>query len=301
MASFDSSTTALLASIRRRARSTNSAAPGFADSTLLNIANEVMLGVVVPEVASRRAHFFRKTKDTTLTAGTATYPFFHRTIGSVVENFFRVSAVDGSVHPLVEWQEEDLQERNPSQQGTPQAFVLRQSEIQLYPVPNTADTLRQIYLRRPNNLVLPSACMAITGISGGGLNVYAGTKPSTITTSTPCDIISAKAPFSSWSDDQTPSAVVASTSVTFTTAITGAAVGDYVCLAEEAPLVQLPPEFFAVVAQNAAVELLSPGRDRAALEAAKDVLAKLEERVYGLVVDRVQGQPEYLFGGDWPA
>lgn len=299
MANWD--TTALLSAIRRRARATNSAAPGFSDSTLLDIANEVLISKVAPEMASRRASFFRKTINTTLTVGTGTYNFDTRALGGAVSNFFRVDSTDNSVHPLVEWDEEDLNERDPTKQGTPQSFIIQGDQIRLYPVPSKADILRQVLLRRPNRLVATTAVLTVTSISGAGLNVYNGSaKPSSITTSTPCDFICGSAPWRSRADDQTPSAT-SGTSVTFTSAISGGVVGDYVCLAGESPVIQLPPEFFAVVAQEAACELLRTGRDRQVYRDAVEALKVLQDTVYGQAVDRVENQPGYLFGADWPA
>jgi len=316
-------TTALLASIRRRARATNSAAPGFADSDLLAIANEVLLSEVTPEVVSRRASFFRQTIDTTLTVGTSIYSFNTRTIGAVVANFFRVSATDHSVHPLVEWDEEDLTERDPTAQGTPQAFIIQNGQIRLYPVPDTADVLRQVLLRRPNRLAAVASTAAISSITypadATKVTINLGADASTFgfTTSTPLDIVSARAPFGPLLDDSTPYSI-ASTAVGLQPGATvvaalradaassgsgslaGLYAGDYLCLAGQSPVIQLPPEFFPVVAQRAACELLRPGRDRDVYRDAVEALKELEEKVYGVVVDRVENQPGYLTGGDWP-
>jgi hypothetical protein len=318
-------TTELLASIRRRARSTNSAAPGFADSDLLAIANEVLLSEVVPEVVSRRASFFRQTIDTTLVVGTSTYAVNTRSVGSVVANFFRVDATDNSVHPLVEWDEEDLQERDPTKQGTPQAFIIQNDQIRLYPVPSKADILRQVLLRRPNRLVAVSAAAAIASISYPGdvtkITITLGADASTFgfTTSTPLDLVSARVPFRSLLDDSTPYSIasnsvglqpgavaVAALKADATVvlggpgSLNGLYAGDYMCLAGQSPVIQLPPEFFPVVAQASACELLRPGRDRTIYRDAVDALKELEEKVYGVVVDRVENQPGYLTGGDWP-
>lgn len=304
-------TTDLLTSIRRRARATNSAAPGFADADLLAIANEVLMSEVTPEVVSRRASFFRQTINTTLEVGTSTYRLSTRTIGSVVANFFRVDSTDNSVHPLVEWDEEDLNERDPTKQGTPQAFIIQGNYIRLYPVPSKADVLRQVLLRRPNRLVLPSTCGLISSAPNNLLSVTMAVSAASlgITTSTPTDLIRGDPHFDSMADSATPTAINSAT-VGYAAGVIPAEMNDgtsfgvsgtfYVCLAGEAPVIQLPPEFFPVVAQRSACELLRPGRDRDVYRDAVEALKGLEEKVYGVVVDRIENQPGYLTGGDWP-
>lgn len=286
--------------------------PGYTDADLFLVANEVLLSEIAPELASRRASFFRKTLDQTLTVGVSTYPFNTRTIGSVVSNFFRVDAQDNSVHPLVEWDEEDLQERDPTKRGTPQAFIIEGSQIRLYPVPDRADTLRQVLLRRPNRLVAPGAAGVVTGAIinvSNQVSITIGVNYSTlnITTSTPLDISRGTPPWRPVVDDVTPITVLANTALFAAGAIPLLAsgqpdvtVGDYIGMAGESPFIQLPVEFFALLAQTVAVEVLSPSRDSQALQAAKDRLKALQDTVYGVTVDRVEGQPGYLFGGDWP-
>lgn len=312
MANWDSAE--LLESIRRRARITNSQAVGYTDATLRQIANEALISKVAPKLAAQRASFFRKTYDQTMTVGTSTYTIRTRSLAGVVANFFRVDSTDNSVHPLVEWDEEDLNERDPTKQGTPQAFILQGSDLRLYPVPSKADTLRQVWLRRPNRLVATSAADVALGGIGSPVttialqNITAATLG--ITTSTPVDILRSESPWESVADSITPTAV-STYGLTFaagdlpqevsTVAYGGTGKRYYVCLAGQAPVIQLPEEFFAVVAQHAACDLLRPGRDRPTYLDAVEELKRLEEEVYGVTADRVENQPSYLFGGDWPA
>jgi hypothetical protein len=293
VANFDA--TALLVSIGRRCRRPNSNATGWADSDLLLVVNEE-LPPLAAELMRVRSSFFKTVADTTLTAGTASYRLNTRTIAGTVS---MVSLVDsgGVVRDLTEWGEEDLIGKDPTDAGTPIAYVVRGNSVVLYPVPDAALTLRQVYYRRPNRVVATTAVMAITSVASAP--TYAGSKPSTITSSTPCDIIKYQPHFDSLLDDVTPSSVAIGTSVTFSSSITGVVVGDYVCLAGESPMVQLPVEAWTVLSQRCANHLMRGGVDRVSLEDGQAELGRLESMLFGAAQDRVHEEPELLEAPSW--
>lgn len=295
MANYDS--TELLASIRRRARAPASTAPGWENADLLAMVNEELLSVLGPQLFALRGDFFKVVADTALTAGTASYYINTRTIAGTVAEIVLVLA-GGAVLDLDHWSEEDFDGLDPTKTGTPEAYVIRGNQVVLYPVPdNSSVSLRQVYYRRPNRIVATSAVMAVTSLASAP--TYAGTKPSTILTTTPCDVIRATPHFDSLRDDATPSAVVASTSVTFTSSVTGVAVGDYVCLAGESPVVQLPVEAFAVLAQRVANQLLRGGADPGSLREGEAELEKMEKVLFGLPKPRNQGEQLRLRAPSW--
>ncbi len=290
-------TTALLASIRRRARSTNSSAPGYDDASLLEMANEELVSKLVPELVRLRREWFEEVRDVPLVVGTATYGLWTRAIMGSARNIGIVSG--GVFRGLSYLPPEAFDGKDPTNQAGPSHYTVRGTDFVLYPTPNIGDTLRVTYLRRLNRLVAASAVLTVTSISGAGSNVFNGTKPATITTSTPVDVVKGTPFFDALAEDQTPTAVVASTSVTLAASVSGASVGDFVCLAGESPVIQGPPELVAILAQRVANALLRPGRDQAIAAAGERELEKLEAAVFGVADRRVESDIQTVGSGPW--
>src|SRR5690606_32266495 len=119
----------------------------------------------------------------------------------------------------------------------PRRFYLQANQVVLHPTPASADySLRLTYFRRPPKLVATSSVLTITSISDATLH---GTRPSGMSDSTPVDVVRAVPHFDSLVDATTPSSTT-SNSVTLSAAPAGVAVGDYVCLAGETAVPQLP-------------------------------------------------------------
>lgn len=300
MATFD--TTAFVAAVRRHARAPTSgtAAPGWADSDILAVANEELRRSLTPKLMAERAEFFVAVKDTALVAGTDSYSLPTRGALGKLREVQLVSA-DGTVRNLRAGNPEELNGRDTtSNNGTPEFYYFRAQSLVLVPAPDatTYTTLRLHYFRRPNRLVTVAECMTITSVASAP--TYAGSKPASILTSTPVDVVSGSEPFQSRSDDLTPSAVVASTSVSFSSAVSGAAVGDYICLAGEAPVLQLPSEFFDLLVLRTADAMLAPGTDTQAFQAVGVKLAEAEKAVSNaLAGDRNEGEAHFIISTAW--
>lgn len=295
MATYD--TTALLAEIRRRAAApvSSSSAPGFQDADLLAFANGIIPGIQ-DKLRRVRTNYFATQKDVPFVSGTASYRIPTRAQHGVVSLAQRLTST-GEIKHLTKWTERDMDGRNPTTAGTPTNYLWRSNSLVLWPVPdNSAESLRFTYHRRVNKLVLPSVCGVVTGSLVNVSNqatITVGVNYSTlsITTSTPVDVIQANAPFDSLVDDVTPIQIASNAALFAAGAVsTLPAVGDYVCLAGQAPVIQMPEQAFYVVAQAVACALLS--EDAAALPAATRVLAMLEADLYGGANDRDDGEPD---------
>jgi hypothetical protein len=295
VATYD--TTALLAEIRRRAAApvSSSSAPGFQDADLLAFANGIIPGIQ-DKLRRVRTNYFATQKDVPFVSGTASYRIPTRAQHGVVSLAQRLTST-GEIKHLTKWTERDMDGRNPTTAGTPTNYLWRSNSLVLWPVPdNSAESLRFTYHRRVNKLVLPSVCGVVTGSLVNVSNqatITVGVNYSTlsITTSTPVDVIQANAPFDSLVDDVTPIQIASNAALFAAGAVsTLPAVGDYVCLAGQAPVIQMPEQAFYVVAQAVACALLS--EDAAALPAATRVLAMLEADLYGGANDRDDGEPD---------
>lgn len=290
MAALD--TTELLAEIRRRAAApvSSSSAPGWQDADLLAYANGVIPGIV-DKLRRVRSNYFTTQKDVTFTSGTASYRIPTRAQHGIIALVQRLDTT-GQLWHLQKWTERDLSGRNPTTTGKPTNYLWRGNSIVLWPVPdNSSETLRFTYHRRVSKLVSASTVGVVTGSVGNSVTISVNYSTLSMTTSTPLDVVQGKPPFDSLADDKTPTQIT-NNSALFSASDypTGVAVGDYVCLAGESPVVQMPVQAFYVVAQAVACQLLS--EDAAALPGANRLLALLEADLYGGANDRDDAEPD---------
>jgi hypothetical protein len=185
--------------------------------------------------------------------------------------------------------------------GNPVRYQMRGNSIVLLPTPDASNfvTLRLWYFRRPNQLVGTSAVLTSTTLTG--LVTFNGTKPSTITTSTPVDVVQGSPPYDSLGDSLTPSAV-ASGYVTFSANVTGAVAGDYVCLAGQSPVIQLPDEFYNLLCLRTARSLLPANGDPAVAANVQRLLDEANGDIFGAIAaTRNEGGHGYIGvgGGAW--
>jgi len=158
-------------------------------------------------------------------------------------------------------------------------YAIEGDFVRVLPTPTTSSgTLKLRYVRRPSRMVLASAAMLITAAPTA---TYLGSKPATILTTTPVDIVQAKPNFDIFAPSRTPTSVVANTSVTFAANPSSeAAIGDYIALAGETPIIQLPVELHPVLLALMMGRALEATGDRAGMrdcyDRALSRLSKLE-------------------------
>jgi hypothetical protein len=300
LARFDSA--ALFAEARSRALAPASAttAPGWEDADLLRMANGEMLKIA-KELRLKREGFFNVVKDTAFTSGTASYRILTRSMHGSVSLVQRVAS-DGAVSRLERWKEADLAGRNPTNTGIPEAYLWRGNSLVFYPTPDSAATAysyRLVYPRRPNKLVsVATTVVGIVSSKTATTVTLTANAPSTFSTSTPLDFIQANAPFDSLADDKTPT-VVSGTGLTFTSGDIPStlAAGDFVCLAEEAPVIQMPPEAFYVVAHRMAIKLA--GHDTELVTTLAAELPALEADLFGGAEDRDPDEAPSVAARHW--
>ena len=295
---------ALVTEIRDRAQtpSSSSTAPGYLSTDLLRRANGELLAYMLPRLLAAREEYLVTKSDTTMTVGDETYPIPTRASFIKLRDVVRVDS-DGKEHNLGKITPEEVADLDPTESGTPRSYWIQGNTIHVYPVPDAADTLRIKYFRRPSQLVRPT-----TGSSGNiGLVSSANsttialqhTAPSTWGSLTKFDVISATPPFDTLVDDLT-GALVAGNTLTFSGGVPSTlATGDYVCVAQQAPVVQLPVEGFYVLAQRVAVKLLT-GQDAQTYADAVRERDQLEAAFFGAVEERNEGEPSYIVNTIWP-
>lgn len=237
---MDNTLTTLLTDIRRQGSIPSSAATGSLDADLIGYINDQLIGIIA-EVIKCREGFNRYYKDHTLTSSKR-YRIPTRAIGNRLD---AVLLLDGG-GKVVRKLDELAYGSVPSftYVTDTMGYHLEAGDIVLTPVSTTgAVTLRMVYYCRPPQVsssldTAAGHCFTITGVSG---NVLTITASHGILTSTKIDILKAGPPHEYLTIDELPSAV-ASTTVTVADG-SRVEVGDFVCLADKAPVVQIPDAF----------------------------------------------------------
>jgi len=148
--------------------------------------------------------------------------------------------------------------------------------------------LRLRYVRMPNTLVQEAACGQITAITGNTVTV--NSVPSTFTTSITYDIISnSPQMFISQGDDLTITSIVGS-NIAFTALPSTVQIGDWVCLAMQSPIPQIPfKPGFQFLLQLAAAKCLEIHGDTQGFNVAMSQAADMKEFFVSVLTPRIDG------------
>lgn len=252
----------LLDSIKRRA-----VAPAnqrtFEPVELLAIADEETRGVVVPSLVRLREDYFVNYIDIPLVGSQAEYFIPSRSSGMTVRHVQLIGA-DGNPKSLKRTEIERVSNYGT---GYPDSFHFRSNSIVLRPVPSSASsTLRVFFSLAPSRLVETSESAVISVIDTATNVVTVSSIPSTWAAGNTFDLTKQDGGQEPLAIDLT-STDISSNVITLPSLPTGLRVGDYVSLAGETALVQLPVEYCDVLAQAVACRVLGDtnqsGADRA--------------------------------------
>lgn len=255
----------------------------FSSANMLSLADDEMRTGIVPLIMSVRENYFQTSADTPLVDGTSRYRINPRAIGMKLQDLLLVDPSG---------QESSLELIAPEDRATREGFFFQGSDLELRPTPSgkTGWSLRQVFFRRPGTLVLPSACGAITAINTALKQVTISSTPSTFTTSVLFDFVQATPGFDTLGQDLVVTDVTSNVITFSATLPTALAVGDYVALAGESPIPQVPSEFHSILSlKTAATILRSLGHDKEASAHGKHI-EKLERAALILINPRVDGE-----------
>lgn len=169
-------------------------------------------------------------------------------------------------------------------------------------------TLRLRYIRQPSMLVLSTACGEVTSIVGNVVTV--DNAPTTFTTSSLYDLISNNPQmFVSLGDDLTVTAVTTGTAgtITFTngTVPSTLQVGDWVCLAGQSPIPQIPYNpGFQLLLQLSAAKCLEIHGDTEGFNVAMSQAKDMKDYFISVITPRADANvirlttPNALYGWD---
>ncbi len=283
--SADFTTTGLIASAKRRAFIP--AGSGLTTSDILQILTEQLRNYVPAFLKGIREEYIIAPLSITVTSATIELP--DRAVGAALRTVQWVTN-SGIRRQLSRIEPERAGYYLPIG-GEPSGYMLQGNNLILVPS-TTTGTLILAYQQRPGQLVLPDACGLVTAINTGTNTVTVSQRPSSFTDTAVYDFVSGTPNFVATALDYN----LAGGSVAWTgnsAVITHAgalllSVGDYIALAGETPIPQIPTEAHDLLAQAGAVKIAeAAGSSR--LDAIKGGLADLRKDLTMIMSPRVDG------------
>jgi len=291
---IDYTTTALIASVKRRA-SVPTSQSLFESTDFNSILTDEMQSIIVPLIMAEQQDFFIHSKDLAIDGSTREFDIPTRAVGMKVKDvgFYRTSSNNFDSRPRL----------NISDFGDPQGdmvkslggFYLQGNKIVFSDAPtNTGDKLRVYYYRRPNNLIAENKAAKIASIDTGTKTLTFGSRPTAWTTSTTFDLIKGTPGFHSLADDATVSAIDTLT-LTFTDDLpTGLAVGDWVGESGESPVAQIPYSAQPLLSQLGSVKILEALGDLKGMQMAQEKYQMLVQNFVRTISKRVDNSPKKI-------
>ena len=140
-------------------------------------------------------------------------------------------------------------------------------------------------------MVITSAAAQITAINS---NVYTVSSfPSTMLVGTSCDFCGDQPPFNLLAEAQAITNI-SGTDLTFTAAITGVAVGDWIALNGQTPVPQIPVEYRLLLAQRVVCKIYELQGYLQKLQAAQMKLKEYEDATITLITPRIKSQTKII-------
>lgn len=289
----------------------------FSDSDLVNIMDFEMSSKILPLIDNQAEEYFIVRGDIPYIQSTREYPL---PVRATADKLRSVSFVDSNFNEIriPRLRPEDIMSNvnatglaiNPALWG----FYLQNDRVILYLGSYTGSSqaykyLRLRFVRMPNTLVQEAACGQITAVAGNVITVNA--VPATFTTAATYDIVSnSPQMFVSKGDDLTVTGIVGNV-ITFTitppepNGILGPQIGDWVCLAMQSPIPQIPfKPGFQLLLQLSAAKCLEIHGDTQGFNVAMSQAADMKNYFISVVTPRVDGNvirlttPNSLYGWD---
>lgn len=284
-------TTELVANIKTRAAVPTSQST-YTVAKILGIADAELRSYMLPLVMKSQEAYYQYDVDTTLNA-TGIYDIPTRAVGGKVVN---CALLDGDSRLDLAWiTEEGLQRYDQTNRGRPGVYIKR-NQVILVPATGTQyTTIRITIIIRPGQFVETSAAAQITAIDTGTntLTFASGTIPAAFVTSATFDLIQAKPHFDHLAIDQT-AATITGTTMIFSSLPSRLAVGDWVSLAGESPIVQVPVELQPLLEQCAANTILRAQGDLEKTAAGEKKLSMMEKDTTNLYTPRIENEGKKL-------
>jgi hypothetical protein len=261
----------------------------FSTSEILSLAYDELKNKVIPLMVSTREEFFEATTDVALVANQASYALPTRSIAGKLGEISYIDA-SGNQQDLSRITKDQLAYFNFNGTGQPNAFSFKGSKVTVYPTPSdSTGYIRMSYHLRPNKFVAETEASQITAINTGTNVVSVGALTnSDFTTGAICDFVANIYGYETVGLDYSITNV-SGTDVTFASLPSGLAVGDWLCVAKESPVIQLPDEMLGFLIALTAKRLLESQGDSGPLKVLEARTKEIERDLLNLLSPRIEG------------
>lgn len=267
----------------------------FTDTRFAALATDEMQTTIVPQIMACREDFFLTYEDVAIDQNQRTYAIPERAIGSKLKDLVIVTNPDSSVESFYSLPRLSIDEISG---GTgpytgcinSSGYYIQGNDVVIWPSTQPGGTLRKYYFRRANYLVPESDAGQIQSINILTNEVVLGNVPNTWTMGTELTVISSKPGFTV-RVESTPILTVSSPTIGFTS-VEGFEVGDWVSLTGYSPVIMLPVEAQAVLAQAVTVKCLEALGDSNGMQIAEKKLKDLQESMFNTLTPRVDSSPK---------
>jgi hypothetical protein len=260
----------------------------FTTADFLRFANRAMRKKIIPLVMSTREEYWVASTDYAITADQANYAIPARAIGGKLRD---IQWVDGSaMESLPRLEPENVSSTDIGREG----FYLEANNVVLSPTPSETDgTLRVKHFRRPNELVATTACAAIESINTATNQVVVSSVPSTFTNGLEVDFVKSEPGYEWHAIDQVITGI-SGTTITFASLPSNLAEGDYVCVAGQSPVPQIPEDLIPILEDEVAEMCMkAQGKNTKAF---REELEMDKQESLKMLTPRVDGEPKKIVG-----
>lgn len=241
----------------------------FTDAKLITYTSDELFNTIVPHIMTARQDYFLTSKVIPLVANQRFYTLPSRAVGGAFKDIMVIpdSSRPLDRYPLPKIDPHNLNQwSNDSSNSIPRSFYISGDEIVLSPTPNAAvASIEVFYYRRPSQLISTSSCAKITGVSSaGGLTTFTVDTDltSSLSVGSKIDLVSSTAPFLSWADSVSITAITTTTIEVSTSNIDDEngnvepQVNDYICPDGFSNYPQLPIEYHTILQTLVASECM---------------------------------------------
>lgn len=280
-------TLSLINSIKRRASIPTSQSL-FTSADLVAIMDEELHSLIVPFILKMRESYLVTSTDIPIVEGTTEYSIPSQAIGMKLKDLVLLDSASEIVGelPLV------------TKLSPYRGYWVKNNKIVLHPDEKADCTsLRLSYFRRPNTLAETTDCGEIQSINTLTNELTLVSCPSTWTSSTKIDVISATPGFDCLAENV--SIVAINGYVVQLASVAGLSVGDWVAPTGYSPIPQVPYEAHLLLAQAATLKVLEALNDQAGLVAASKKYDEMKEAFLIMISPRVDESPKKITSSIW--
>jgi hypothetical protein len=277
----------------------------LSDEDILVLASEKLNSELLPNIMSAREEYYIYVEEFDKSSDNK-YEIPYRAAGSKLRTIF---VLDGSstLIPCTEISVDEvpyLTSYYGEQYNRPQFYIQNSQIIFLNDsiVRYSINKIQMHYYLQPSELVLPERCLTVKTIdrNSGRIDVLERQIPQHFQSSEEIDFIAFDGSNKILSMDIPLVSVSSNTPVTSQKFITldpsniptNLKVGDYIALAEESPVPQLPNDLRPVLVQNTICCILEAQGDLDNLEVARQTLGVMNKKMFNLIQDRSEGTPK---------